>query len=45
MIEIGDTLNVSPKSIQTYRKRVLQKLGFINDVQLARYMVGARNEK
>ena len=34
--EISDTLNLSPKTVSTYRQRILEKLGIRNDVDLTR---------
>lgn len=35
--EISERLNVSPKTVSTYRYRLFEKLGVENDVELARY--------
>ncbi len=35
-LEISDTLNLSPKTVSTYRQRILEKLGIRNDVDLTR---------
>ena len=37
--EISDTLNLSPKTVSTYRYRVFDKLGVKNDVELTRYAI------
>jgi two-component system, NarL family, invasion response regulator UvrY len=34
--EISDILNLSPKTVSTYRQRILEKLGTRNDVELTR---------
>lgn len=34
--EISDILNLSPKTVSTYRQRILEKLGIRNDVGLTR---------
>ncbi|MDJ0807730.1 MAG: response regulator [Gammaproteobacteria bacterium] len=34
--EISDILNLSPKTVSTYRQRILEKLGIRNDVELTR---------
>lgn len=38
--EISDILTLSPKTIATYRKRIYEKLGINNDVQLLRHVTG-----
>jgi two-component system, NarL family, invasion response regulator UvrY len=35
--EIADKLSLSPKTVSTYRTRILQKLGLANDAELIRY--------
>ncbi|MEN8180454.1 MAG: response regulator [Pseudomonadota bacterium] len=35
-LEISDILNLSPKTVSTYRQRILEKLGIRNDVELTR---------
>ncbi len=35
--EIAEALSVSPKTVCTYRARILQKLGLRNDVEIAHY--------
>lgn len=35
--EIAERLHVSPKTVATYRYRLFDKLGVVNDVELARY--------
>lgn len=35
--EIGDELNLSVKTVSTYRRRLLDKLGFENNAELIRY--------
>ncbi|MFZ0390249.1 MAG: response regulator transcription factor [Calditrichia bacterium] len=37
--EIGDELNLSPKTVSTYRKRLLQKLGFSSNAEITRYAI------
>jgi two-component system invasion response regulator UvrY len=32
--EIAETLNISPKTVSTYRKRLHEKLGVTSDVQM-----------
>ena len=39
LIGIGETLHLSPKTVTTYRTRILEKLGLSNNAQLARYAV------
>ena len=34
--EISDTLNLSPKTVSTYRQRIMEKLGIRNDVELTK---------
>ncbi|MCF6282995.1 MAG: response regulator [Candidatus Polarisedimenticolaceae bacterium] len=34
--EVSDTLNLSPKTVSTYRQRVYEKLSVANDVELTR---------
>lgn len=44
--DISDTLNLSPKTISTYRQRVYEKLDVANDVELTRlaYRFGILND-
>jgi two-component system invasion response regulator UvrY len=44
--DVSDTLNLSPKTISTYRQRVYEKLGVTNDVELTRlaYRFGILND-
>ena len=39
---IGETLHLSPKTVRTYRSRVLEKLGIGSNAELARYIVEHR---
>ena len=39
LIGIGETLHLSPKTVTTYRTRILEKLGLSSNAQLARYAV------
>jgi two-component system invasion response regulator UvrY len=39
LIDIGDALYLSPKTISTYRTRILEKLNLKNNVELARYVI------
>ena len=39
LIAIGETLHLSPKTVTTYRTRILDKLGLNSNAQLARYAV------
>jgi DNA-binding NarL/FixJ family response regulator len=39
LIAIGETLHLSPKTVTTYRTRILEKLGLSSNAQLARYAV------
>lgn len=34
--DISDTLNLSPKTVSTYRQRIMEKLGIRNDVELTK---------
>lgn len=36
---IADTLNVSPKTVSTYRHRIFEKLHVVNDVELTHYAI------
>lgn len=36
---IADTLSISPKTVSVYRARMLEKLGLMNNVDIARYAV------
>jgi DNA-binding NarL/FixJ family response regulator len=38
--EIATEVSLSPKTVQTYRARVMEKLNMKNDVQLTRYALG-----
>lgn len=40
--EIAHTLNLSPKTISTYRSRILLKMGFSNNAQLTYYAIQNR---
>lgn len=35
--DIADRMSLSPKTVSTYRSRILEKLGLANNVELARY--------
>jgi len=35
--EIGETMHLSPKTVSTYRARILEKLGVDSNVEIARY--------
>ena len=37
LVQIADTLNLSPKTITTYRARILEKVGVSSNAELARY--------
>jgi DNA-binding NarL/FixJ family response regulator len=37
--EIGDKLHLSPKTVSTYRARVLDKMGFRSNAELTRYVI------
>lgn len=37
--ELGDELNLSIKTISTYRSRILEKMGMNNNIELTRYAV------
>lgn len=37
--EIAETMNLSPKTVSTYRSRILEKLGVSSNAELARYCV------
>jgi DNA-binding NarL/FixJ family response regulator len=37
--DIGDRLHLSPKTVSTYRARVLRKMGFSTNAELTRYMI------
>ncbi len=37
--EIGDRLHLSPKTVSTYRTRVLEKMGFKSNAELTRYVI------
>ena len=39
LVDIGDALHLSPKTVTTYRTRILDKLGLTSNAQLARYAV------
>jgi len=37
LIAIGETLHLSPKTVTTYRARILEKMGLSSNAELARY--------
>jgi DNA-binding NarL/FixJ family response regulator len=37
--EIGERLHLSPKTVSTYRARVLRKMGFTSNAELTRYVI------
>ena len=37
--EIADNLDISPKSVETYKCRIMKKLGFKNTAELIRYSI------
>jgi len=37
--EIADALHLSPKTVSTYRSRVMEKMGFRNNAEMIRYAV------
>jgi DNA-binding NarL/FixJ family response regulator len=37
LVQIADTLNLSPKTITTYRARILEKIGVSSNAELGRY--------
>lgn len=37
--EIAETMNLSPKTVSTYRSRILDKLGVAGNVELSRYCI------
>jgi len=37
--EIADELNLSVKTVSTYRSRVLEKMGMHNNAEIMRYMI------
>jgi DNA-binding NarL/FixJ family response regulator len=37
--DIGDRLHLSPKTVSTYRSRVLEKMGFKSNAELTRYVI------
>lgn len=37
--EIGKQLHLSPKTVSTYRSRILRKLGFTSNAELTRYVI------
>lgn len=39
LVEIGTTLHLSPKTVSTYRARMLDKLGITSNVELVRYVL------
>jgi two-component system, NarL family, response regulator NreC len=39
--EIADQLYLSPKTVETYRHRIMQKLGFSHRSELVRYALRA----
>ena len=39
LIDIGEALYLSPKTVSTYRARILEKLNLKNNVELARYVI------
>jgi DNA-binding NarL/FixJ family response regulator len=39
LIEIADRLHLSPKTVSTYRARVLEKMGFCNNSEITRYVL------
>ncbi len=40
--QVADELSLSPKTVSTYRMRVLQKMGFKTDAELTRYVMRER---
>jgi two-component system invasion response regulator UvrY len=36
---IAETLSLSPKTVYTYRSRILEKLGMANDVELTHFCI------
>ena len=36
---VGEQLHISPKTVTTYRARIIEKTGLGNNAQLTRYMV------
>jgi DNA-binding NarL/FixJ family response regulator len=39
LVAIAQNLNISPKTVTTYRARVLEKLGLENNAALTRYVL------
>jgi len=39
LVSIAQNLNISPKTVTTYRARVLEKLGLDNNAALTRYVL------
>ncbi len=39
LIRIGETLHLSPKTVTTYRMRILEKMGLSSNAELTRYAV------
>jgi len=39
LIAIGEFLHLSPKTVSTYRSRILEKLGLSNNAELTRYVI------
>lgn len=39
LVEIGNSLHLSPKTVSTYRARTLEKLGVTSNVDLVRYVL------
>ncbi|MGF6920642.1 response regulator [Paraburkholderia sp. 40] len=39
LVQIGDMLHLSPKTVTTYRTRILEKMGLHSNAELARYAV------
>ncbi len=40
LAEIGETMHLSPKTVSTYRARIMEKLGVAGNVEIARYCIG-----
>jgi two-component system invasion response regulator UvrY len=45
LIDIGVALYLSPKTVSTYRARILEKLNLKNNVELARYVIEHRLDR
>jgi two-component system invasion response regulator UvrY len=45
LIDIGEALYLSPKTVSTYRARILEKLNLKNNVELARYVIEHRLDR